>query len=101
MASNLAKQARKLNPPLPEKYSKEGDLKEEKAAQEAMAHFVTNPNGSIYAMKPIVPELFSALLKARYSRTQLFAKELLWREFVSQKEGIDWVKIEQGLQHLD
>jgi thymidylate synthase ThyX len=99
--STLAKQARKLNPPLTEKYSKTDDPNEEKAAQVAMEHFVTSPQGSIYAIKPIVPELFSALLKARYSRTQLFAKELLWREFVSQKEGIDWAKIEEGLNHLD
>src|SRR5947209_4753878 len=99
MSNKVAKQARIYNPPLKEQYSKANDPQEEKSAQVAMAHFVTNPQGAIYAMKPIVPELFSALLKARYSRTELFAKQLLWREFVSQKEGIDWQKIVQGLDH--
>ncbi len=94
--SDLKKRARKLNPPLKEIYSKEGDSKEEIEAREAIKHFVTNPEGSIYAMTPLVPELFSALLKARYSRTELSAKQLLWREFVANKENIPWNKIEQG-----
>lgn len=101
MKKVLIKKARKYNPPLKEKYSKENNPKEEKEAQLAMKHFVTDPGGSIYAIRPVVPELFAALLKARYSRTELSAKQLLWREFVSQKEGIPWKKIEVGLDALD
>ncbi|OGE32190.1 hypothetical protein A2631_05765 [Candidatus Daviesbacteria bacterium RIFCSPHIGHO2_01_FULL_44_29] len=99
--SDLAKAARTFNPPLKEKYSKEGDPRGEEAAQEAMTRFVTNPDGAIYVMTPMVPELFSALLKARYSRTELSAKQLLWREFVGQKESIPWKKIDLGRSALD
>lgn len=87
---NLALKSRKLNPPLKEVYSKEGNADEEKAAKKSMEHLVTDPEGAIYAMTPLVPELFSALLKARYSRTALSAKQLLWREFVTIKERIPW-----------
>ncbi len=101
MNNDLIKKSRKANPPLTEKYSRTDDPKEEQSAIEAMAHFVTNPTGSIYAMTPMVPELFSALLKARYSRTELSAKQLLWREFVAQKTKIPWEKILKGRQLLD
>ncbi|MBI2011588.1 FAD-dependent thymidylate synthase, partial [Candidatus Daviesbacteria bacterium] len=93
--------ARKYNPPLKEKYSKEGDTKEEKKAREAMKYFVTDPIGSTYALTTFVPELFAALLKARYSRTELSARQLLWREFVSQKENIPWEQILKGKKALD
>lgn len=99
--NNLALKTRRLNPPIKELYSKEGNPVEEIEAKEAMKHFVTDPEGAIYAISPLVPELFSALLKARYSRTELSAKQLLWREFVSKKEGIDWQKINIGLKELD
>ncbi|MDO8618853.1 MAG: FAD-dependent thymidylate synthase [Candidatus Daviesbacteria bacterium] len=98
---SLAAKARKLNPPLKEIYSKERIPEEEKAAHVALKHFVTDPNGAIYATTHLVPELFTALLKARYSRTELSAKQLLWREFVSQKENIPWSEIEKGLGLLD
>lgn len=98
---NIAKQTRLLNPPRREKYSKENDPNEEKAAREAIKRFMTDPEGAIYATTSLVPELFAALLKARYSRTELSAKQLLWREFVSQKEDIPWEKIEGGLKALD
>lgn len=97
----LVKLARKYNPPLKEVYSKTSDPQEEKAAQAAMKRFVTDPNGSTYVIKPIVPELFSALLKARYSRTELSAKQLLWREFVAEKDNINWKTIDKGLRTLD
>ncbi len=97
----IAKKARKLNPPLKEQYSKEGNPVEEKSARESMKNFVTDQDGAIYATSPLVPELFSALLKARYSRTDLSAKQLLWREFVSKKEGIDWKRINHGLSELE
>src|SRR5687768_10639547 len=99
--TDIAKKARIYNPPREEVYSKDRDPKEEKEAREAMTRFVSDPDGPIYAMKPMVPELFSALLKARYSRTELSAKQLLWREFVSQKTKIPWKKIEKGLDALD
>ncbi len=99
--SKIAKLTRKLNPPFKEKYSKEGKLDEEVAAREAMKRFVTDPEGSVYGIKPLVPELFSALLKARYSRTELSAKQLLWREFVFQKENIPGHTIDQGLNALN
>lgn len=99
--TDLAKKARELNPPLKEKYSKEDDLKEQVVAEEAMTRFVTDPKGAIYVMTPLVPELFSALLKARYSRTELSAKQLLWRELVSQKEKIPWKKIDAGRAALN
>lgn len=98
---NLAKKARQFNPPLKEKYSKSDDPKEETEAKKALAHFVTDLNGAIYAATSLVPELFAALLKARYSRTQLSAKQLLWREFVFQKINIDWQKIDAARQILD
>jgi thymidylate synthase ThyX len=98
---NWIQKSRKLNPPLKEEYSKNGDKKEEIEAREAMRRFVSDPDGSIYAVKSIVPELFSALLKARYSRTELSAKQLLWREFVSQKEKIPWKTIDKGLDVLN
>ncbi len=101
MDNNLIKKARKYNPPLKEKYSKLGDPKEEIAAKEAISHFVTDPEGSTYVLTPYVPELFAALLKARYSRTELSAKQLLWREFVANKEHIPWKKIEEGRTLLD
>jgi thymidylate synthase ThyX len=101
MASSLSVKSRKLNPPLKEVYSKDGIKKEEVAAEQAMDYFVTDPKGAIYAIKPIVPELFSALLKARYSRTQLSAKQLLWREFVGGKENIPWKKIDGTLRDLN
>jgi len=101
MISDIAKNARKHNPPREEVYSKDRNPKEEKEARMAMEKFVSDPNGPIYAIKPIVPELFSSLLKARYSRTELSAKQLLWREFVSQKEDIPWQQIEKGLDALD
>jgi len=97
----VAKNTRKLNPPLKEIYSKERDPEEEKAAHEALKHFVTDSTGAIYTTTPLVPELFAALLKARYSRTELSAKQLLWREFVSQKENIPWGEIQKGLNFLD
>ena len=97
----VAKNTRKLNPPLQEIYSKERDPEEEKAAHEALTHFVTDSIGAIYATTPLVPELFAALLKARYSRTELSAKQLLWREFVSQKRDIPWKDIQKGLDKLD
>lgn len=96
-----SKKARNYNPPLKEKYSKDGKAREEKVARDAMNRFVTDPEGSIYALTPYVPELFAALLKARYSRTELSAKQLLWREFVSQKEKIPWGKIDAGKNLLD
>lgn len=104
--NDLVKKARKLNPPLKEIYSREDPLtqtaqEEEKEAKEAISHFVTNPEGSTYAMTSLVPELFSALLKARYSRTELSARQLLWREFVANKENIPWSKIEEGRTLLD
>ncbi len=103
--NDVIKKSRKYNPPLKEKYSRAEDAKarakEEKAAQEAMTYFVSNPEGSIYAMTSMVPELFSALLKARYSRTELSAKQLLWREFVAQKEDIPWKQIMKGREMLD
>lgn len=99
--SNLAKLARQLNPPLKEKYSKLDDPKEEAEAKKAVTHFVTDPEGAIYATTSLVPELFAGLLKARYSRTELSAKQLLWREFVSKKENIPWGKVEKGLKILD
>ncbi|MBI3485630.1 FAD-dependent thymidylate synthase [Candidatus Daviesbacteria bacterium] len=98
---DLVKKTRQLNPPLKEKYSKLDDPKEEIEAKKALTHFVTDVNGAIYATTPLVPELFSALLKARYSRTELSAKQLLWREFVANKEGIDWQKILEGREALD
>lgn len=101
MSSKLIKQTRALNPPLQEKYSKEGNQQEEKAAREALSHLVTDVMGAIYATTSLVPELFAGLLKARYSRTELSAKQLLWREFVSQKENIPWKEIEKGLGALD
>ncbi len=97
---DFAKKARKLNPSLKEKYSKTDDSKEEKEAKVAMDHFVTDPEGSVYALTPLVPELFAALLKARYSRTELSAKQLLWREFVANKQNIPWKKIDQGQKLL-
>lgn len=97
----LIKQARKLNPPIPEVYSKEGNSIEEAEGKKAMKNFVTDESGAIYATTPLVPELFTALLKARYSRTDLTAKQLLWREFVSKKTGIDWAKIKKGLGELE
>jgi thymidylate synthase ThyX len=99
--SDLATLARKHNPPREEVYSKDRDPKEEKEAKIAMEKFVSDAYGPIYAVKPIVPELFSSLLKARYSRTELSAKQLLWREFVSQKADIPWKQIEKGLDALD
>lgn len=104
--SDLAIKARKFNPPFKEKYSKEDPSTqaaqdEEKEAREALAHFVTDAEGSIYALTPLVPELFAALLKARYSRTELSAKQLLWREFVSQKENIPWKEIDGGREKLE
>jgi len=96
-----AKKTRRLNPPLKEIYSKERNPEEEKWAYEALKHFVTDSTGAIYATTPLVPELFAALLKARYSRTELSAKQLLWREFVSQKENIPWSEIQKGLNFLD
>lgn len=98
---NLIKQTRQLNPPLKEVYSKEGSTEEEKAAHVALKHFVTDSTGAIYATTPLVPELFAALLKARYSRTELSAKQLLWREFVAQKENIPWSEIQKGLNFLN
>lgn len=98
---SLIKKTRKLNPPIPEVYSKEGNSVEEIEAKKAMKQFVTDPEGAIYAVSPLVPELFSALLKARYSRTDLSAKQLLWREFVSKKAGINWRIINKGLKELD
>lgn len=99
--SDLAKKARKYNPPLREKLAGSEDPKEELRAQEALEKFVTNPQGSIYALTSYVPELFAALLPARYSRTELSAKQLLWREFVSSKNKISWNKIDQGKKALD
>ena len=99
--NNLSQKSRKLNPPLTEVYSKERDPKEEKEARGAMEHFVTDPEGAIYAITPLVPELFSALLKARYSRTELSAKQLMWREFVAKKTKIPWVKINAGQKLLN
>lgn len=96
-----AKITRKLNLPLKEIYSKAKLAEEEKSAHEALKHFVTDSTGAIYATTALVPELFAALLKARYSRTELSAKQLLWREFVSQKENIPWKEIEKGLGALD
>lgn len=96
-----AEKSRKLNPPLVEQYSKTGDKKEEKEAAKAMGYFVSDPIGSIYALKSAVPELFAGLLKARYSRTELSARQLLWREFVEQKENIPWKVIEQGQAALN
>lgn len=98
---SASERARHYNPPLQDQYSKTGDEAEEQAGHAAMEQFVTDPDGAIYAVKPIVPELFSALLKARYSRTELSAKQLLWREFVSQKEDIPWQTIEAGLSALN
>lgn len=99
--NDTAKLARKHNPPRSETYSKDRNAIEEHEAKTAMIKFVSDPVGPIYAIRPIVPELFSALLKARYSRTELSARQLLWREFVSQKENIPWTKIEKGLDALD
>lgn len=99
--SSLGIKVRKLNPPLKEIYSKEGNPQEESDASRALKYFVTDPDGSIYAIRPVVPELFSALLKARYSRSSLSAKQLLWREFVSKKEGIPWEKIDSLKIELD
>ncbi len=96
----IVKLARSLNPPPVEIYSKEGNATEELEARKAMKRFVTDLDGSTYATTPLVPELFTALLKARYSRTDLTAKQLLWREFVSKKSGIDWGKINKGLKEL-
>src|SRR3989344_1309758 len=99
--NDLITKSRKLNPPLKEKYSKTGDQEEETAAKNAIAHFVTDPEGSTYALTSLVPELFAALLKARYSRTELSARQLLWREFVAQKVNIPWEKIDQAKKTLD
>lgn len=95
------KKTRQLNPPLKEKYSKADDPKEEIEAKKALTHFVTDVDGAIYATTSLVPELFSALLKARYSRTELSAKQLLWREFVVNKVGINWKKITAGQTALN
>lgn len=99
--TNLAQKSRKYNPPLKEVYSREKNPQEEKEARGAMEYFVTDPEGSIYAITPLVPEIFSALLKARYSRTELSAKQLLWREFVSKKSRIPWAKINSGRKLLN
>jgi thymidylate synthase ThyX len=93
----LITRARELNPPLPEVYSKTNNPKEEANAKRFMKLAVTDPEGSIYGIRPIVPELFAALQKARYSRTDLSARQLLWREFVAQKTRIPWKKIEAGI----
>ena len=82
--NKLVKQTRGYNPPLEEKLSgNKENPEEENEAQEALNYLVTDSKGSIYAMTPLVPELFSALLKARYSRTELSAKQLLWWEFIA------------------
>lgn len=99
--SSIAETTRKYNSPLPEIYGSTGDKSEETAAKKAMERFVTNPLGSVYALTPYVPELFAALLKARYSRTELSARGLLWREFVSNKDGIDWRGIDAGMKALN
>lgn len=98
--NELAEKSRKYNPPLKEVYSATGDKTEERRAKAAMERFVTDPEGAVYALTPYVPELFAALLKARYSRTELSAKQLLWREFVSEKTDIPWKKIDQGIEAL-
>lgn len=99
--SNWVKKSRKYNQPLREVYSKVGDKKEETGAKKAMDHFVTDSGGSVYALTPYVPELFAALLKARYSRTELSAKQLLWREFVEKKNKIPWKTIDKGRNLLN
>ncbi len=99
--SELKDRARFYNPSLKQTYSAVGNANEEKAALRAMQYFVTDPEGSIYALTPMVPELFAALLKARYSRTELSARQLLWREFVSKKRWIPWKKIRASGQILD
>ena len=100
MAKELAEKAREYNPPLPEQLSSSGDPEEEAGAREAIEHFVTDPDGAIYATTPYVPELFAALITARYSRTELSAKQLMWREFVGKKDGIPWGEIDQGMNAL-
>lgn len=97
--NDLGKEARKYNPSLKEKLSSSDDEKEEARARTALEHFVTDPEGSIYAITPYVPELFSALLKARYSRTELSARQLLWREFIANKK-ISWKVIDRGMAKL-
>lgn len=99
--SKYAKLARSYNPPLKEQYSKEGNAEEESFAKEAIKHFVTDPEGSTYAMTPYVPELVSALLKARYSRTELSARQLLWREFVAKKVKFSWKLVDAAMEELD
>lgn len=100
--NKIVKQTRAYNPPLEEKLSgNKENPEEENEAQVALNYLVTDSKGSVYAMTPLVPELFSALLKARYSRTELSAKQLLWREFIALKKDIDWEKILAGRVMLD
>lgn len=108
IVNDWARKARFYNPPIKEKYSRDDDPKEEIAAQVAMRYFVTDPEGSIYAIRPLIPELFAALLKARYSRTALSARQLLWREFVTNKQSLlgdskenIWDKIEDTQELID
>src|SRR5947209_297659 len=92
--SNLAELARHYNQPFKpgerEQLSRSGDPKEEARLRQVIEHSVTNPDGSIYALTTFVPELFAALLKARYSRTELSARQLLAREFVDKDYKIPW-----------
>lgn len=97
---DMVERARFYNPPLKEQLSRSGDTKEESAARVAIEHFVTNPDGAIYAFTRYVPELFAALIKARYSRTELSARQLIWREFVAKKEDISWGAINDGMGAL-
>lgn len=99
--SEIAKRARFYNPPLKEQLSRSGEPKEERAARRAIEHFVTDPKASVYAFDPFyVPEFFASLIKARYSRTELSARQLIWREFISARLSIPWGDINRGTRAL-
>lgn len=97
---DLIERARFYNPSIKEQLSSTGDSEEEVAARVAIEHFVTNPEGPFYAFTPYVPELYAALIIARYSRTDLSARQLLWREFVAHKKDIPWDVIDEGMESL-
>ncbi|MDO8429335.1 MAG: FAD-dependent thymidylate synthase [Candidatus Daviesbacteria bacterium] len=99
--SNLIKLTRSFNPPLKQNYSSTGSFQEQKAAERAIQYLVSDPQGSVYLTTPMVPEILVSLCMARYSRTELSAKELLWREFVGNKRWIPWKTILKGKESLD
>ncbi|MBI4038090.1 FAD-dependent thymidylate synthase [Candidatus Daviesbacteria bacterium] len=98
--NELVERAKFYNPPIKEQLSFSGDPEEETAARVAIEHFVTDPDGPFYAFTPYVPELYAALIIARYSRTDLSARQLIWREFVAHKKDIPWEVIDGGMEAL-